>query len=687
MRSYILVVLLVAGCCEMPQLQPIEVQGAGGINQGAGAPLNSAYDACNVQTNHGVWELRPGYRGIANSDANSVYMGFAEYIPDNDYSGSHVNTVIIFRDTGSAQHMYAYVSGCLYTPRLYETSLAYFSYSSSDRANRYDSSQHLWRYERNGETRYTRVLVFTNGKEKPVIYYQDGDPDLQSGHAFAFLDSIEGGDSSISYLPDAPIGRYNEVYKERLFFSKGNTLYHTGPDPAFAFTCNVWPAAYNLDIGHEGEITGLKAFKDQLVVFKKRSIYTLTGDGVGGNWNVSKIDSEHGAINTFSVVEAADRLFFIGADGIYQWAGGSAQRISHPRLKDLWKNLSVSDSGTSGAWAAHDVKGERVLFNLRGSGDRPVTLVYNYMTDTWDRWGAWLSPVDYGTYGKSAYDATPGCFDFGCETVDWMGGGIFGVDRENSQLALINSDSRLYDYYTGTNRGIPWFIRTNNMFTDDSSIKLLRHVAVQAKKTGAWEMAVLPIVDDDSFPEALRRGVGYYNIINDSIASNAEHDVVDTNVFVAGEDVDVIDMVTGQGLLYATTLADPQPADTGKIEFGSAFATTDYSAANGAMGMLLVHRMDTTPLRYLYMDDSDAAIYNDGGGSEYGDSIYTKPELEKINVGTNVTGRHFALWLSNVGSYTFRDSDKNICEPGMPLEIRGWGVWIIPKGTLRPDGG
>jgi hypothetical protein len=82
------------------------------------------------------------------------------------------------------------------------------------------------------------------------------------------------------------------------------------------------------------------------------------------------------------------------------------------------------------------------------------------------------------------------------------------------------------------------------------------------------------------------------------------------------------------------------------------------------------------------MYESTDPIYDDAGvPSQFDDSRFIDPDFEKLTTDENAEGRSFALWISNMGSY---NSGTDWAKPGMPMEIDGWGLWVKPRGVLRP---
>jgi len=138
----------------------------------------------------------------------------AEYIPDHRYAGSHYYALLV-GGVGSA------ISNRLHFSEVQNTqTLTDHSYPADMDVNirmplgfQLSSVPGLWKfYNANNAADYTPVVAMSNGIGLPTIYHQkDG------AGKFEYMDSIDGGDSDISYLQTPPIAKYFVVYKERLF--------------------------------------------------------------------------------------------------------------------------------------------------------------------------------------------------------------------------------------------------------------------------------------------------------------------------------------------------------------------------------------------------------------------------------------------------------------------------------------
>ncbi len=650
----------------MSDLREIEEYGpAGGIDQSENPRKFSAQDACNVQTCNGRWESRPGMRRLFTTAGLGFVSMMAEYVPDHRYANSHYYALII---AGSSSSLLAFEEVQNLESK---TSHAYPAQMDVNESVPLDSQMSpvngLWKYSNaNDVTDYTPCVAMATGTGQPVLYHQkDG------AGKFEYMDAIDGGDSDISYLKTPPIAKYFVVYKERLFAlnleGAGNRLAHTGPDESGVWCVNVWPTGYNLDIGHGGDpITGAIVWRDVLYIFKENSTWALSGDGIGGLWQIEQIDGAHGAFNHFSIVDVGDSILVMSKTGIYRMNGGPLKRISHPRIKKIWDSLSWIPSTTYlKRNATYDSVNNRVLFAVGFSTSlSDATLVYNLGTDTWDRWGKWDMQEGAGAGLGRLYN-----FGIAKELRNFSGfeKWIVGTQSVANGIFIMNNT---YDADAGGTSIIPWYIKTQRHFASDSSHKLLRRVMLRIKKM-AGRMLVIAMPDEDGFQNAYTRETGgKWNIIVDS-ASSDTHDIDKAREFVAGDTVDVMDMKYG-AKEYDLTLHATQPAATNAIKFTGAVSTL------GDAGLFLIVADNGVNRVFRDTDIADqASALEDGitswrfdhAGTKYDTATFYDPPMAKATLPFNVSGRSFALYISN---YTNETSPPN----GSPLDMEGWGMWV-----------
>lgn len=87
---------------------------------------------------------------------------------------------------------------------------------------------------------------------------------------------------------------------------------------------NNWPVTNSLKgvISKDGKgITGLYAAFESLIVFTRQAVWRLAG--TGPVFTVSLVTDKCGCISGHTVVMDGDRMYWLGADGVYGWDGSS----------------------------------------------------------------------------------------------------------------------------------------------------------------------------------------------------------------------------------------------------------------------------------------------------------------------------------------------------------------------------
>lgn len=136
-----------------------------------------------------------------------------------------------------------------------------------------------------------------------------------------------------------------------------------------------------------GDVQGMIAFEDQLVIFLSNTVWTLHGAGPE-TFQLRQAETEIGA-QQFSAAQVPGGIIYVGGDtfgdfGIYQFTGSSARKISDPVERFLRTRsgvLSVRQGGLS--WAG------RYIWTIpRTQHDRQV-YIYNFNTRDWTTFGGY----------------------------------------------------------------------------------------------------------------------------------------------------------------------------------------------------------------------------------------------------------------------------------------------------------
>lgn len=156
--------------------------------------------------------------------------------------------------------------------------------------------------------------------------------------------------TTVSTVAGAPQGKYLTLFKNHMFMAgdpaNPNLVYFS--DLA---TAESWPA---LDViaenTNDGDvITGLKVFKDMLVIFKERGKFILKGSGPSYYVNVGPIGKGTVSQNSAVVIPDyesghGDLLVFLARDGVYAFDGVHDRLLSDPiqGSVNLWNQQYLS---------------------------------------------------------------------------------------------------------------------------------------------------------------------------------------------------------------------------------------------------------------------------------------------------------------------------------------------------------
>jgi hypothetical protein len=102
-----------------------------------------------------------------------------------------------------------------------------------------------------------------------------------------------------------------------------NTLYYSPPG-------QPWALHQQVDIGSPTDndpVTGLWSFQGVLVVFKERSIWTVTGETIE-NISIQLLRRGQGCATHLSIVPLGDVVYYLGIDAFYVFDGRESQDIS-----------------------------------------------------------------------------------------------------------------------------------------------------------------------------------------------------------------------------------------------------------------------------------------------------------------------------------------------------------------------
>lgn len=383
-------------------VQRIVLRDFKGIDRRPGAPPNSFHELCNLVVKNGELKSAPGisqYFGDLISGDDSSVLSIAEYVFDPRFEDSHQSAVLAFSNTS--------IFEC--TPYTNSANIVEFTSFPAARA-RTRTTMHKMVHSSRYVTEYMPCLVMVDGVNKPLVYHQYSAGVSGAVGMVSSLVAASGNLSGTAYLDEAPIAKHCATYKERLFFGNTegaeNRIYWTDTDSALVWTCNVWPASYNMDIGYGESITNMLVFKGILYIFTNKSIWALSGEGQGGIWAVSKL-ADTGA-NEDCAVSIGDGIFFGNDDGAYVFVGGAVKKVSDPAAH-AWREGATLDN------VAFLSEYNYVFLTFKEGGDLSSkagghVMIFDAGNGFWYRWG----PVDdSNTFIMRERDSAGGVFSAG----------------------------------------------------------------------------------------------------------------------------------------------------------------------------------------------------------------------------------------------------------------------------------
>lgn len=191
-------------------------------------------------------------------------------------------------------------------------------------------------------------------------------------HASNGIYQWDGSANDVSVISGAPASEHIVLHNNRLFASKGTTLYYSEEDDYSSWsTASDYIPVYNSD----GQaISGLLSQAGGLLIIKTNSLCYLYGYGPD-EWVLRKEINGVGAIARESVATGMGMTFFLGRDGVYSESGGNVYRISDP-VQPLLDRLSLDDLADA-VGVYHNRKYYLSIREKSGDAGNSMLLVYD----------------------------------------------------------------------------------------------------------------------------------------------------------------------------------------------------------------------------------------------------------------------------------------------------------------------
>lgn len=241
----------------------------------------------------------------------------------------------------------------------------------------------------------TRNLFGTGEIANPTFYLCADD--LGGTQSIVHVDGLPDDSLGEELVPTRmgsfPIGaKYMAVFKGHAFYAgmtadPGKVVY-SGPADIESVPLQNY---FYLGDASAGEVTGMREFRNTLVVFKRRGIFMIMSDGQGG-FQQKTVSRRHGCAAPNSIREVPGLgLVFVDDNGVWAFSG-SLQEADDPAsvkridvdLADTWK-WKVNTSALMNAWADVHHRKHKYMLSIPYGGvpDNKMVLSYEYRVGAW----------------------------------------------------------------------------------------------------------------------------------------------------------------------------------------------------------------------------------------------------------------------------------------------------------------
>jgi len=298
------------------------------------------------------------------------------------------------------------------------------------------------------------------------------------GNGSGGLISIDQTGTPTAFLT-SPAGTHLSLFKDRLFMV--NSIHAGGQESRVYFSDSAippglgygtWPANNFFDIAPaSGEFNvATIVFNDQLMIFKNRSIWTLTVEGLPSNWLVRNLHPSIGCIGRGTVKIINGFIYFLSLEGVYRTDGTTFERLSDP-VDDMlrqFQTLTANDVLRRNALHWDD---KYILLMPDANADVLSAQVYNLNVQQWSRWVWGTTPPLNIPNAVTYWETTPpslyaGDADDNC--VYNMGDNVYYQDNGSNFSAIWRSkkftwgDPTVYkrNYWVGIDVGFTGGVRS-----------------------------------------------------------------------------------------------------------------------------------------------------------------------------------------------------------------------------------
>ncbi len=250
----------------------------------------------------------------------------------------------------------------------------------------------VYEYSDTQANRLWDAAMFFDGSK---LYFIDGSLQLRQydGTTLTTLSTARANSSFIA------------TYMNRFFMAgqNDNLLWYSGlRDPSDFTSTNKYTGSGKITAETaDGQLpTGLTAFSDHVILFKRNSMFELFGEDSTNFEMKGPVDV--GCISDRTILPTKYGLFFLGVDGMYQYLGGAFPQIISENVKRYIKDINLS-------YAHHCCAGfdGRFLYLslVTGAATTPnITLKYDVDIKAW--WVESYVATSYYMDGQTLYFGT-----------------------------------------------------------------------------------------------------------------------------------------------------------------------------------------------------------------------------------------------------------------------------------------
>jgi len=192
---------------------------------------------------------------------------------------------------------------------------------------------------------------------------------------------------TLSTLDGAPSkGRFPVLHKQKLFCVDAD-------EPSTVrwsdtFQPEEWPGVFviNVNKGDGDQITCLRKFIGELIIFKRRSTHTLKGTSLD-DMQLQELDNKIGAVGPRAVTQYKNHLFFVSDKGLYRFNGIKFDNLTNFLIPKLWDRVNKEHLHKAATW----VWDELIWFSLPvdGSTENNLVLIYDLTQGEAGSWWPW----------------------------------------------------------------------------------------------------------------------------------------------------------------------------------------------------------------------------------------------------------------------------------------------------------